>query len=158
MVITFDIQSHSNVCYRPKFEAGIYFWTSRENITHCFLVGNVTLFELHCCAIAAFPGISLSDWTVYLNTWNTNKDSEDTGRRDDKSKRARKAQNHRRQEKRENVDLDMMALGNINLKEVGTDKDLDTYENVWEASSLNHSIDTPHSFWVRSFLEAMIRR
>ena len=50
-----------------------------------------------------------------------------------------------------------MAVYTINLEEVGKDEVLDTYEKVWEASALAHSIDMPYSFWVGSFLEAIIR-
>ena len=56
---------------RAKFEAGIYFKTSRENITYCSPVGNVALFESHRGAITAYLGRLVSDWTVDLKTWNT---------------------------------------------------------------------------------------
>ena len=65
-----DIHSHSNIRRRAKFEAGIYFQTQRENIVHCFPVGNVALFDSHHDSIAAFPGILVSDWNVDLNTCN----------------------------------------------------------------------------------------
>ena len=61
-------------------------------------------------------------------------------------------------DKRENVDLDMMALYTINLEEVSKDEGLATYEKVWEASALAHSIDTPHSFWVGLLLAAISKR
>ena len=63
-----NIHSHSNICRRVKFEAGIYFCMPREKIAHCFPVGDVALFDLHCNAIADFTGRSVSDWTVALNT------------------------------------------------------------------------------------------
>ena len=50
-----DIYSHSNICLREKFEAGIYLRTQRDNIAQCFLVGNVVLFDSHRDAIHAFP-------------------------------------------------------------------------------------------------------
>ena len=62
-----DIHSHSNVHLQAKLEAGIYFRMPRDNIAHCFLVGDVELFESHGDAIAAFTGSSVSDWTVALN-------------------------------------------------------------------------------------------
>ena len=76
-----DIHSHSNIRRRAKFEAGIYFQTQRENIVHCFPVGNVALFDFHCNAITAFLESSVYDWNVDLNTWNTTNDSEEEGRR-----------------------------------------------------------------------------
>ena len=68
------------------------------------------------------------------------------------------SQNPHRPDKREKVDLDMMALESINMEEVGNDEGLEIYENVWEASALAHSIDTIHSFWAGLLLEAIIRR
>ena len=52
----------------------------------------------------------------------------------------------------------MMALDTINLYVVAKDEGSATYENVWEASALDQSIDTPHFFLVGLFLEAIIRR
>ena len=88
---------------------------------HCFLVWDVALFDLHRDAIAAFPGSLVSDWTVALNTWNKNRYLEDSGWREDTTERARMAQTPRRPDKREKVDLDIMALETINLEEVVKD-------------------------------------
>ena len=52
----------------------------------------------------------------------------------------------------------MMDLNTINLEDVGKDEVLLTYEKVWEALALAQSIDMPHSFQVRLFLEAISRR
>ena len=54
-----DIQLHSKFRRRAKFEVGIYFKTSRENIAYCPPVGNVALFDSHRDAIAAFSGSSV---------------------------------------------------------------------------------------------------
>ena len=78
-----------------------------------------------------------------LNTWNKTRDSENEGKREDTSERARSAKKTHRPDKKEKIDLDMMALDTINLVEVGKDEGLATYEKVWEASALDHSIDTP---------------
>ena len=72
--------------------------------------------------------------------------------------RARMSQTPYCPDKREKVDLEMMALGTIKLEEVGKDKDLVTYERVWEDLALDHSIDMTHSFWVGLLLEAIITR
>ena len=61
-------------------------------------------------------------------------------------------------DKREKVDLGMMALYTINLEEVGKDKGLATYGKVWEAYYLAHSVNIPHSFWVVLFLDAISSR
>ena len=66
-----------------KFEAGIYFWMPRKNIAHCLPVGNVPLFDLNHDIIAALTVILVSDWTVALNTWNTTRDLDDKGRKED---------------------------------------------------------------------------
>ena len=58
----------------------------------------------------------------------------------------------------EKVYLYIMALDTINLEELGKDEGLVTYEKVWEASDLAHSINMPNSFQVGLFLEAIIRR
>ena len=50
------------------------------------------LFESHRDAITAFPGSLVSDWTMALNTWNTTRDSEDAGRREDTANKDRTAQ------------------------------------------------------------------
>ena len=81
MVGACDVQSHSNVLCQAKLEASIYLQTPRENIAHCFPLGDVALFDLYCDTIAAFLGSSVSDWTVALNTWNTTRDLEDARRR-----------------------------------------------------------------------------
>ena len=54
--------------------------------------------------------------------------------------------------------MDMVSLETINLEDVGKYGGLSTYEKLWEDSALAHSIDTPHSFWVGLFLDAIIRR
>ena len=118
----------------------------------------MALFDLHHNVIADFLGSLVSDWNVSLNTWNMTRDSEDTGRREDMTKRDRKSQTPRRPEKREKVDFYMMALDTINLEEVGNDEGLYTYEKVWESSDLAHSINMPHFFWVGLLLEAVSRK
>ena len=79
----FDVQLHSNVRRRAKFEAGIYFRTSRENIAHFSPVYGVTLCDYHCDNITTFFGSLVSNWTVALNTWNTTREYEDAIRRED---------------------------------------------------------------------------
>ena len=91
----------------------------RENIVNCFTVGYVELFALHCNAIAAFPGSLVSDWTVALKTWNITRDLEDTGRSEEMVDMASRDKTPLLPDKREEVDLDMMALDTINLEEVG---------------------------------------
>ena len=86
---------------------------------HCFTVDNVAFFDLHCDVIAAFPGILVSDWTVALKTWNTTRDLEDTGRSEEMVDRSSRDQTTLLPDKREEVDLDMMALDTINLEEMG---------------------------------------
>ena len=86
---------------------------------HCFTVGYVELFDLHCNAIAAFPGSLVSDWTLDLNTWITTRDLEDTGRSEEMVDRASRDKTPLLPDKREEVDLDMMALDTINLEEMG---------------------------------------
>ena len=54
--------------------------------------------------------------------------------------------------------MNMMAIDTINLEEVRKDEGLNTYEKVWEASDLAHSIDMTNSFRVGLFLEAISRR
>ena len=78
-----NVQLHSNVRRRAKFEAIIYFRTSWENIAHFSPVGNVALFDSHRDAIINHLGRSVSNWDVALNTWNTTRDSEDARRRED---------------------------------------------------------------------------
>ena len=68
------------------------------------------------------------------------------GRRKDIAERARRYQTHRRPDKRENVDLDIMMLDTINLEEVGKDEGLYTYEKVSEDCVLAHSANITHSF------------
>ena len=79
----------------------------------------MALFDSHCDSISTFPGRLVSYWTVALNTWNKNRDSEDIGRMEDMAERSGMAQTPRRPDKREKVDLDMMALETINTGEVG---------------------------------------
>ena len=86
------------------------------------------LFNSTCDAIAAFTVSSVSNWTVDLNTWNTTRKSEEAGRREDTAERAKMTQTPHHPDKREKVDLYMMALDIINLEEVGKDKGLATYE------------------------------
>ena len=118
----------------------------------------MALFDSHRDAIATFPGISVSNWTVDMNTWNTTRDLEDIVRREEMDKRSRKVQTPRHMEKIEKVELDVMALDTINLDEVGKDKLLETYEKLWGASDLAHSIDRPNSYQLGLFLEAISRR
>ena len=106
-----DVQSH--------YYFRIYFWTPRENIVHCFPVDNVELLDLHRDVIAAFTGSLVSDWTVALNTWNTTRDLEETGRSEEMVDRASRDKTPLLPDKREEVDLDMMALDTINLEEMG---------------------------------------
>ena len=77
---TCNVQSHSNFRRRVKLDKGIYFRTSRENIAHFSPVGDVVLFDSNCGVITTFPGILVSNWTKALNTWNTTRESEDSGR------------------------------------------------------------------------------
>ena len=49
----------------------------------------------------------------------------------------------------------MMEIDIINLKEVGMYEGLTIYENMWEASALDHSIDMPQVFRVGLFLKAI---
>ena len=63
-----------------------------------------------------------------------------------------------RPDKKEKIDLDMMALDTINPEEVGKYEGLSTYEKVWGDYALDHSINTPHYFWVGLFLESVSRR
>ena len=94
-----NVQSHSKNHCSEKFEVGIYFLNPRENIAYFSLVGNVELFDSHSNPIAVFPGNSVSNWTVALNTWNATRESEDAGRREDIEVRFRMAQNHAAQTK-----------------------------------------------------------
>ena len=50
------------------------------------------LFESHRDAITAFMGRSVYDWTVVLNTWNTTRDFEYMGRKEDMGDKYRMAQ------------------------------------------------------------------
>ena len=75
----------------------------------------MALFDSHHDAITDFPGILVSNWNVALNTWNTARDSEDVGSMEDTSERARMAQTPHHPDKRENIDLDMMALDTFKL-------------------------------------------
>ena len=99
----------------------------------------------------------MSNWTVALNIWNTTRDLEDLGRREDTTESTRMAQTPRCLDKREKVDLDMIALDTINLEKEGKVEDLATYEKMWEASALAHFINIPHLFWVGLFLEVISR-
>ena len=76
-----ETQSPSNFRHWEKFEAGIYLQKAREIITYLSPVGNVALFNFHCNTITAFLESLVYDWNVSLNTWNTNNDSEEEGRR-----------------------------------------------------------------------------
>ena len=110
------VQSHSNVRHRTKFEAGKYFRMPRDNIEHCFPVGEVLLFDSHRNAIV------LSNCTVDLNTCNTTRDLEGVGSREEIAEKARMAQTPFHPDKRDKVDFYMMALEIINLKEVVKDE------------------------------------
>ena len=72
--------------------------------------------------------------------------------------KARTAQTPLQPVKGKHTKLDMMELDNINLEEVRMDEGLTKYEKMWEASSLDHSIDMPQAFRVELFLKAVIRR
>ena len=78
------------------------------DIAYCSPVGNVTLFDSRRDAITAFPGSSLSDWTIALNTLNTPRGSEYAGRREDMVDKARTAQTPRRPVKDKQTDLEMV--------------------------------------------------
>ena len=52
----------------------------------------------------------------------------------------------------------MLVLDTINMEELGKDEGLETCENLWEASALDHSVDMPYSFWVGLFLDTISRR
>ena len=54
MAYTCNTQSHSKFRLQEKFEVGIYFKTTRENIAYCSPVGNVVLFGSNCGVIADF--------------------------------------------------------------------------------------------------------
>ena len=56
-----------------------------------------------------------------LNTWNTTRELEDEGRREDTGERSNRDQTPFRTDKRKKVDLHIMALYTINLEEVGKD-------------------------------------
>ena len=155
---TCNIQSHSNFRRRVNFEAGIYLQTARENIAYCFPVDTVTLFGSHFDAIKSFPWITVSDWTVALNTWNTTRGSDYAGRREDKMDKTRMHQTPFNHVKFKQNDLEMMELDTINLEEVGVDECLTTYEKMLEASASDHSIDMPQAFRVGLFLMAISRR
>ena len=116
------------------------------------------LFDSHRDGIAAFPGSSVSDCTVVLNIWNTIRDSEDAGRREDTTEKASMAQTLHHPVKVEHIDLDMMGLNTINLEEMGMDEGLVIYEKVWEASASAHSIGMPQYFRVGLFLDTTIRK
>ena len=79
----------------------------------------MALFDLHHNVIADFLGSLVSDWNVSLNTWNMTRDLEDTGRSEEMVDRSSRDQTPLLPDKREEVDLDMMALDTINLEEVG---------------------------------------
>ena len=133
-----------------------------QNITHWLSylspVGNVAVFDSHNDVINVFPGSSVSDWNLALNTWNTTRDSKDAGRREGMAEKARTAQNPRHPVKGKYADLDMMELDTINLEEVGMDEGLTIYENIWEASASDHSINMNHAFHVGLFLKYTRRR
>ena len=109
------MSSHIPTSIDGKTSRRAYFSGTKGEIAHYFPVGNVALFDLHRYAIASFLGISASNWTVALNNWNTTRDSEDAGRREDTAERSRMSQTPIRPDKRENVDLYMMALDTVNL-------------------------------------------
>ena len=95
----------------------------------------MSLFESHRNFITAFPGRSVYDWTVTLNIWNTTRDSEDAGSREDTADKARTAQTPRRPVKGKQTKLDMMGIDTINLDDVGMDEGLTIYEKMSEASA-----------------------
>ena len=61
----------------------------------------------------------MSNWNMALNTWNTTRELEDTGRRKDTVERTRSDQTPCLPDKREKVDFDIRELDTINLEEVG---------------------------------------
>ena len=63
----------------------------------------MALFDLHRDSIAAFLGRSDSDWTVALNTWNTNRDLEDAVRREYRVEKSSRYQTTFCMDKREKV-------------------------------------------------------
>ena len=71
-----------------KFRSGHLFLDVKGKNSHCFPVGDMALFNLHRDSIANFPGRSVSDWNVALKTWNTTRDLEYSGRREDTAERA----------------------------------------------------------------------
>ena len=118
----------------------------------------MNFFDSHHNEINAFPGSSVSDWTVDLNNWNTTREYEDTGRREETADKARKAQNPYPPFKGKQTDLDTTDLDNINLEEVEMDEVLTIYENMWEYSASDHLINTPQDFRVGLLLKGTIRR
>ena len=72
--------------------------------------------------------------------------------------KSRTAQTPRRPVKGKQTNLDTMELDTTNLEEVVMDEGLTIYEKMWDASALDHSIDTPQAFWVGLFLKAIRSR
>ena len=75
----------------------------------------MVLFDSHRDVISVSPKSLVSNWTVDLNTWNTNRDSEDSGMREDTEERARMDQITHCPYRREKADLDIMARDTIKL-------------------------------------------
>ena len=118
----------------------------------------MVLFDSHRDDITTFSGILVFGWTVALKTWNTTRDSEDAGRRDETENKASTDQTSRCPIQGEETNLDMPELDTISLEEVGMDEGLTTYEKMWEASASAHSIDMPQAFWMGLFLKTISRR
>ena len=85
-------------------------------------------------------------------------DSEGEGTREDTGDKARMTQPPHRPDKGKQTDLNMMELDIISLEEVSMHEGLTIYENMWEASALDHPIDTSQEFRVRLFLNDISRR
>ena len=118
----------------------------------------MALFDTHRNVITAFPGRSVSGWTVSLNTWNKTIDSEDKGSLDDTTDKSRTDKTSRRPVKYKQTNLYIIELDTINLEEFEMDEGLTIYEKMWGASALDHSIDMNQAFWVGWLLKAISRR
>ena len=86
-----------------------------KKIAHCYPVGNAELFDSSCDSITAFPGISVSNCTMALKTWNKTRESENAVRREYTMYKAIKSQPPRQPVKDEHTNLDTMAFYTINL-------------------------------------------
>ena len=84
--------------------------------------------------------------------------SEGAGIREDTGDKARTTQPPRQPVKGKQTDLNIMELDTIIMEEVGMHEGLTIYENMWEASALDHPIDTYQDFRVRLLLNDTSRR